>query len=89
MLANLVVVLEMLENVNKGDLVSNENIYVNRWMICYQEFGCIENMILVEYFDHYDLDRLMMRGYNVDDMLSIDDVEHVQRVSEAMKNNIY
>ncbi len=37
-------------------------------------------MILVEYFDLYDLDKLMMREYNVDDMLSIDDVEHVQQV---------
>jgi len=37
-------------------------------------------MILVEYFDLYDLDKLMMREYNVDDMLSIDDVEHVQLV---------
>jgi hypothetical protein len=49
-------------------------------MIYYQEFVYIENMILVEYFDHYDLDKLMMREYNVDDMLSIDDVEHVQQV---------
>jgi hypothetical protein len=46
----------------------------------YQEFECIENMILVEYFDHYDLDRLMMKEYNVDDRLSIDDVEHAQQV---------
>jgi len=37
-------------------------------------------MILVEYFDRYDWDKLMMKEYNVDDMLSIDDVEHVQLV---------
>jgi hypothetical protein len=49
-------------------------------MIYYQEFVYIESMILVEYFDHYDLDILMMIEYNVDDMLSIDDVEHVQQV---------
>ncbi len=49
-------------------------------MIYYQEFVYIEKMILVEYFDHYDLDKLMMKVYNVDDMLSIDDVEHVQQV---------
>jgi hypothetical protein len=30
-------------------------------MIYYQEFEYIENMILVEYFDQYDLDKLMMR----------------------------
>jgi hypothetical protein len=40
----------------------------------------VENMIWVGCFDHYDLDRLMMREYNVDGMLSIDDVEHVQQV---------
>jgi hypothetical protein len=49
-------------------------------MIYCQEFEYVENMIWVEYFDHYDLDILMMREYNVDDMLSIDDVEHVQLV---------
>ncbi len=43
-------------------------------MIYYQEFEYIENMIWVEYFDQYDSDKLMMREYNVDDMLSIDDV---------------
>ena len=37
-------------------------------------------MFLVEYFDHYDLDILMMKEYDVDDLLSIDDVEHVQKV---------
>jgi len=49
-------------------------------MIYCQEFEYVENMIWVEYFDHYDLDILTMREYNVDDMLSIDDVEHVQLV---------
>ena len=62
------------------NLEDNENIYVNRQKRYYQEFECIENMISVECFDQYDSDRSMTREYNVDDMLSIVDVEHVPQV---------
>lgn len=49
-------------------------------MLCYQDVEYIENMISVEYFDRYDLDKSMMIKYIADEMLSIDDVEHVRQV---------